>query len=302
MIDFATVVFQEELELLKVQAKSINLYCKQEPIDNIFVIINDTKDICDRVNLSWYRDLASKVRVLHCSELTNVTYDMHGWDSQQLLKLLISVKSLSKYCFVLDAKTWFVKDSMHSLLSTKDLANCVLMKMFDHFAQSAVFLSKYFDNDINHIIGPGGVPFAFHTDTVRSLVSYIEHRENKNFDEWFKEKVQYPSSITEFTLYSAYIQTNDLFQTIYSTKSNYNVINVADFQMNQIDQLMKEMHSKNTLTTSLHRNVYKFLSESQFYNWCKFLSEKNLYVSPEIAKMQLNTFRSGVHNDTGIRL
>ena len=301
MIDFATVIFNKELEFLKTQAKSISLYCTHDLVDNIFVVVNDKKEVCNLINLDWYRDFSYKVSIIHVDELTSVADDMQGWDSQQLLKLLIAARSNNVYCHVLDAKTWFVNSAI-SLMSDMGLPNCVLMKMFENFTQSAIFLSKYFNQDINQIIGPGGVPFAFHTHTVRCLIDHIETNEKQSFDLWFKNKVQYPINVTEFTLYSAFVITNKLFSKLYSEKQKHNVVNIADFQIAEFDSLLKQMHTAQTLTASIHRNVYQLLTHQQYDKWCQFLSYKKLYVSPEIAKMQLNTFRPGVYNDTGIRL
>ena len=109
MIDICTVVFREELAILKAQAQSIALRCQDLGSLNIYVVVNDTDDVVAEIDSAWWGNLASKVMVIPRSTFST-TYVDNGWLSQQVLKLLTPALSYNKYTMVLDAKTVFVKD------------------------------------------------------------------------------------------------------------------------------------------------------------------------------------------------
>jgi len=302
MIDLVVIVYKAELEFLKIQAKSLHLYFSTHLINNIYIIVNDENCLIEDIKLNWWRDLASKVKILHYSYLSDQPTSMHGWDSQQLLKILTASISNCEYSLVLDAKTWFVKSVQFTdFFDNNGRFNCTLMPLFTEFQSSKNFLSDFFQIEFNSFIGPGGVPFAFHSDTVRKMIEFIEGKTNLKFDKFFSQNVIFPNCVTEFTLYSAFVLSNKLFTTLYSGYAKFQVTNIADFEYKEINQLLQTMKSSLNLTSSIHKNTYKLMNNDQFESWCNFLTEKKLFVSPKIAQMQLNTFKLGVDNGTRIR-
>jgi hypothetical protein len=107
MIDIVTVVFKQELPILKVQAKSVDLYCKDLDIQTIFVIVNDDDSVVNLIDPGWWGSLQSQVRIIPRS-LFACQFVENGWVSQQALKLLASSLSDYTWSIVLDAKTLFV--------------------------------------------------------------------------------------------------------------------------------------------------------------------------------------------------
>jgi hypothetical protein len=79
MIDFCTVVFQEELDVLKLQAHSIERYGYDVGV--IRIILNDD---CV-VDPAWWGKWASHVKVIPRNTFGNNWCD-NGWVSQQVLK------------------------------------------------------------------------------------------------------------------------------------------------------------------------------------------------------------------------
>jgi hypothetical protein len=49
MIDLVTVVFQDELPVVQVQAQSLQRYCDAEQLGKIIVIVNDDKNELNRL-------------------------------------------------------------------------------------------------------------------------------------------------------------------------------------------------------------------------------------------------------------
>jgi hypothetical protein len=303
MIDLISVVFAEEIPLIQIQARSIDLYVPTELVDCIYIVVNDSTDICNYIQPSWWGRHKQKIKILHQNALSDLSATMHGWDAQQLLKLLMTARSKNNYAYVLDAKTWFVKPVKPELLFNEaGQANAKLMQLFDGFKSTAPFLTEFYGKSYRHIIGPGGVPFAFHTPSLRSMIQEVETKTNKAFDVFFCEAVQFPINITEFTLYSAYICSKNCFDKLYTYRQPYKVVNIAHFQTDEFEELFSQMRYQNTLTVSIHKNTYQQLSENQFQRWCQLLVDKNLFTDLENAQNQLNTFRKGVDNGAGIRL
>jgi len=303
MIDLITVVFEQEIPLIKIQARSIDLYVPPELIGSIYIIINDHKNICDLIDNSWWGKHQQKTRILHYSDFSLYPKNMHGWYSQQLLKLLAAAQAQNNYSYVLDAKTWFIKHILSwFLFDSQGKAHAELMPLFDGFKSTQPFLSEFYSKIYTNLIGPGGVPFPFHTQSLHSMINDIEKKTNKHFDEFFCETIQIPDKITEFTLYSAYVLSQNSFDKLYTYRQPYKVVNIADFQVNEFDKLLAEMQLQTTLTASIHKNLYPNLSQTQFINWCNFLVEKKLLLDLENAQNQLNIYRKGVDNGTGFRL
>src|SRR5262245_54857096 len=111
--DIVTVVFDEEIELLALQAKSIEMFGRQLSIGNIFIAINGPNenrtirrvksDVLDR-----YGDRRDQVQIVPGRELLEFPNSL-GWHSKQTLKLAIAARVRSENCLTLDAKNHWVR-------------------------------------------------------------------------------------------------------------------------------------------------------------------------------------------------
>lgn len=297
MIDLVVVVFKPEIDLLKIQAKSIEQYFPDSLLNQILVTVNDDIEVLDLIDLSWWGKYKQKVKLFHKYDFSNHADKNIGWESQQLFKILTSKNSQSPITCVLDAKTWFIKPVIREyFFNDKNKVNVALMPLFDGFKNSTSFLNEMFGIDYRHIIGPGGVPFFFHSDTLRDMINFI----GDPFDIFFCTNVKCPHEITEFTLYSAFVLAQNKFYDIYSGKQTYNVINIAHFEIDLFDDLLKKMQHPLVLTASIHLSLYNKINDQQFLDWCNFLVDKKLFSELEIAQNQLNNLRSGVDNGTRV--
>src|SRR5262245_65860 len=107
---FATVVFERECALLALQARSLRIYCPRDLIAAIIVIDNSERGLPDatcRELLAEYGDLAGIVRFVPATSVAS-TERAKGWQSQQLLKLLVANIVETERYVVLDAKNHLV--------------------------------------------------------------------------------------------------------------------------------------------------------------------------------------------------
>jgi hypothetical protein len=269
MIDIVTVVFREELPILRVQAESIDLYCQDIGIRTIFVVVNDTADLINNIDLAWWGSLSNRVRIVHRDQF-GCSFVENGWVSQQVLKVLGSSLSENQFSMILDAKTIIVKSATLELLlpGGKPIGG-------DHpipevFYPSASIVEKLFNVKLTHNGGPSGVPFMFHNNTIRSMLIEIKSRTGREFADWFQEQ----GMVTEYLLYVGYnLYLYGTMDQFYSLTHPYSVANLCRNETGIIEEKLIEMQHKDRLTVSVHRYAWAVMSAKQR------LQYKNLLVS-----------------------
>lgn len=286
MLNLITVVFKDELPLLEIQANSISQYVNSSDINSITVVVNDVDNVADLINLSWWKQYQSRVQVIPYSKW-NYTCRINGWENQQLLKLLAASESTTKWSMVLDAKTWFVKPlDTSALFDLQGRSNSGLVPIFHGFEESQHFVENYYGISMKQVVGPGGVPFIFHTETVKGLVNSVE-----DFIDFFQTSCRYPHLVTEFHLYSGYILSQyNKYDELYSEFCAYSPVNIAHWQTDDFDNLIRSMQNPETLTVSIHRKAYQHLTPDQITYWVEFLKEKHLITNKKETHDAINTY------------
>lgn len=290
VIDIVVVAYRNDIFFLELQARSISLYIDPDRIANIYVCINDDDEYCNQANPAWWGNNSHKVKIIPRSYF-GVDPTLDGWSSQQLYKLLLANQAKSTWSMCLDAKTWFVNPLQWDLIfDTQGRAKFSSFPTIPVFKSAEVFVNKYYNIDNDKVIGPGGVPFLFHTETVVEMCREIE-----NFFKFFVTYVIYPHLITEFVLYSGYVfKKYNSLNVLYSTSQHYHIINIADFEIDQYDELLQHMQDKSVLTASVHERVYKLISDDQFYTWIDFLKTRNILSQNDELVQKLNTLRQQI--------
>jgi hypothetical protein len=286
MIDLITVVFQAELPLLEIQARSISQYVNSQDINSITIVVNDTDDVADFVDPAWWGNNAERVQVIPYSRY-QYTSRVNGWENQQLIKLLAASQAGSTWSMVLDAKTWFVRKLELSQLFDQLGRACTGRNgVYAEFAASQHFVETHCGVKLTEIIGPSGVPFMFHTGTVQSLVNSV-----KDFPDWFQTALRYPHLATEFYLYSGHVlKRYGTYNTLYNKTQHYDCVNIAHYQAGEFDQLLAlAQNQSRVLTASIHRGAYPHLSQDQMQKWCSFLKDRHLIGDELLTGQRLNT-------------
>jgi hypothetical protein len=258
MIDIITVVFREELPVLKLQAKSIDLYCQDINLGLIYVIVND-----DTLNIdtAWWGSFADRVRIV-ARTAWPFQYAENGWLTQQLLKLLGAANSTNTWTMVLDAKTILVQPiDLTRIFDDSDRLNWGYFEIFPVFEPARNIVNKLFNIELKNVAGPGGVPFFFHNGTVRSMIKHVELQTNQMFADWFQQQ----GTVTEFILYSGYLEYRDTTLDVMYTRNaeTYKVCNVCHTETEIFNLKFIEMMHPDTLTVSVHRKAWTALTDIQ---------------------------------------
>jgi hypothetical protein len=285
MLDLITVVFRDELPLLKIQAQSINQYVSN--INSITVIVNDDDGVAELIDTAWWGKYSQQVKIKPYSQY-QYTSRVNGWENQQLLKLLSASEADSEWSMVLDAKTWFVKSINTKSLFTEQGQACTgIIGIFSQFLDSKQFVEEFYNIQLTQAIGPGGVPFLFHTKTVADMIRSIN-----NFPDFFQTALRYPHLTTEFYFYSGYVLSRyKSYDQLYHTTQQYNCLNIADWQANDFDSLIEKLKTTNCFhTASVHRRTYAKLTQEQILSWVLFLKSVNLVTNEKETQKLLNTY------------
>jgi hypothetical protein len=267
MMDIITVVFRDEIPVLKLQAKSIELYCQESQLGRIYVIVNDDRMDVSDLSLDWWGKFRNQVTVVHRTAW-GIDYNTNGWLTQQLLKLLATDLCTSKWSMVLDAKTLFVKP-VPVIANRPQVGMLDIYPVFDISRQQ---VNDLFGINLQKQLGPGGVPFILNNNEAQQMIKEIQQLTNKSFADWFQDQ----GMITEFILYSGYVFWKyKSYNQLYDTQQ-VSVIpcNLCHSEVASFDRKFREMQTATTV--SVHRHAWTQLPSDQQQQYQKFLQERGI--------------------------
>ena len=279
MIDICTVVFQEEIPLLKIQAQSLVLFANQIGLRNIYVVVNDDETVAQQIDPAWWGPLASHVLVVPRSTFST-EWVTDGWVSQQLWKMLAASLSYNTYTMVLDAKTILTKPLIpEELFDDTGRLRVGRLPLYPVFEPAKKIAETLFDIELTEQLGPGGVPFFFHNDTVRAMIVDVNYRTKTSFPHWFQKT----GMITEFVLYSAYVQFRyGNMDLVYSRESALKPANLCHSDISNADRLLTAFEQSSTTSVGVHRRAWTQLSQAQQQRYRLALIDKGVLAAWEL--------------------
>ena len=274
MIDIVTVVFSQEISVLQVQAQSIDHFCTDLGLKNIYIMVNDHDDLAKQIDRNWWGQFQNQVQIVPRS-MFSTNYVENGWVSQQVLKLLGTGLSNNHWSMALDAKTLVTDHMSADMFVITDcqstLGTCAINPVF---APAANIASDLFNIEVDHVIAPAGVPFFFHNLTVRQMIAQIENRNGQHFPEWFQQQ----GMLTEFVLYSGYVQYKhkNLNSMYLGTTTQKLCNNICHSEVGLFDTKLNSVLDQRSMTMGVHRNAWTQLSPSQQQDYVAYLQSLGL--------------------------
>jgi len=274
-LSLVTVVYEQELDLLQMQAQSMAFRFKPEHVQEVVVLVNDENSLVDRIDPLWFGHLRPKVRIMTRESLNYwPAGGISGWQSQQVMKLLGVAASQADWCMVLDAKTWFVKNYDPFLIFDGNRAKFGPMPSVPEvFQKGQKYLEQLFGITDSVSISPGGVPNLMKPSVVRDMMSDIEQLTGTGFISWFEENCQNRTNfVTEFVCHSVYVcYKYGGIDKLYAGNQLISAFNLADWQIDQFDSWYGSIHKSKAFTVSIQAKAFLLLSEEQKAKWKKFL-------------------------------
>lgn len=280
MIDIITVVFEPEIPVLRAQAQSLALYGQKLGIRNIYVVLNDSETIAAQIDPAWWGPLANTVLVIPRTAFSTAFVD-NGWVSQQVLKLLTAAMSYNTYSMIMDAKTILVHElDPAKFISSTGQIHTGLMDIYPVFEPSRKIVNALFDIELTEQLGPGGVPFIMHNDTVRMMIAEVTMRTQQSFPVWFQQQ----GVLTEFLLYSGFVQfLCGALSVLYSRTNRLGTpCNVSHDEVGIWQQKFQQMCSKDTVTVSVHRGAWTQLDSKQQQQYRDLLIEHGIEAAADL--------------------
>ena len=206
-LTFVTVVFDAELELLELQARSLRRHVSREMVGEIVVIDNSRRGLGQRRERSLreqYGHHAPSVRILRPREVADIPVTT-GWYAQQVMKLMVADQIASDSYVVLDAKNhlvrslepdFFVSDDGRLRTSKQSFASHRLRPDLERTLE-------YFELPVDANVGaftPTITPFVLRTDLVRAMVRDVSARAGRPFPAEFLR-----ARLLEFFAYASWI-------------------------------------------------------------------------------------------------
>jgi len=278
MIDIVTVVFEQEISILRAQAQSIALNCQRIGIRNIYEVLNDSETIASQIDPSWWGPLANSVLVIPRTAFSTPFVE-NGWVSQQVLKLLAASMSYNTYSMILDAKTIFVRElDLKNIVNEQGQILTGQVSIQPVFEPSKKIVQELFDISMTNQAAPAGVPMFWHNDTVRMMIAEVTLRTKTPFPIWFQQQ----GMVTEFILYSGFVQflCGDI-GVLYNKHNSFgSVVNISHDETDQWDIKISKMNKPDTVTVSIHRGAWAKITPHQRQEY------KNLLISRGIEAAQ----------------
>lgn len=210
-LTFATVVFEAELVLLELQARSLAMHLDPDCVAQIIVLDNTALGIRRKQMQSLrraYGGLSHCVTFIRVPTLANMR-GVSGWRSQQVAKLVVSRQLSTKKYVVLDAKNHLVRAAnFHTFVNDDGRVHVGLHPYEGHPLRDSLATTISFlggsDEDVSNCLERFPItatPFVFHTDLVGQCIAFVEERTGEPFAAAFEA-----AKLLEFFAYSGWVK------------------------------------------------------------------------------------------------
>lgn len=213
-MEFVTVVYNLEAQMLRLQARSIQHFASADLVTGLHIILNEDEPAALRSAIESFADqeygwAAKRLHFWNARELEpDIDPNIRGWRRQQSLKLAIAENISASRYIVLDAKNHFIKPAGPDLFYTHD-------GRFRSFtARRTGLLQNHLRNCLRYFtlsesladgrVMPATTPYGLYSPIVRALRHTISTREAMSFAEFFHSPKR---DMTEFFLYYAFLQS-----------------------------------------------------------------------------------------------
>lgn len=304
-LTLVTVVFEPEIPLLALQARSLSRFVANGDFAKIIVIDNTARGMSIRATrnlLVAYGRWEAKVEILRPATIANLP-PCRGWIGQQVLKLLVHEHVNSEFYLVLDAKNhWQRPTTQASFVNPDGRSRGALHGYRQHaLRNSLVRVLEYLDVDSELWLDRFPVthtPVVLSVDVVRQLVAGIAERSGRSFAEEFVR-----ADLTEFFLYGGWIVATSgrLDQYIDGTVIRSSNVWPSGSSRSGFDHTIEEARRGDSPFLSIHRKALVKVDRYSAAVVADYWTELGLFESKRKALQFIATFKLRYVSSMSIR-
>jgi hypothetical protein len=269
-----------EMPLLKLQARSLSRYLDRSLLHEILIVDNSVDGELDVKQLMpQYGGLP--VRIIKTPQVVSIPKKVHGWFTQQIVKLMVAKHVTTERYLILDTKNHLTRSFGAGELEAPDgrlrtgwyaYGNHTLKRYLLHCCD---YLKVDPELVMNRFI-PTTPPFTMITSLTRQLIGSIETREKRPFAETFVK-----NELTEFFLYGTYVASIGKKLEDYYKFDNWMGTNLWKEYDNK---RMQEIIHHPGIFFAVHRRCFKNMDDNTIDDLAKLWHNCHLFASYHDAK------------------
>jgi len=295
-MDIVTVVYRADVALLKLQARSIRKFFRPRDIGTIIIAVNEMAPertysaLKDQV-VEEYGELIRQVEILPASHLMRPRVNASGWQTQQSLKVLVSSFVNAKHYLVLDAKHHFIRPVTIANFLDRSSGKMRSFRLTSHGALGVHLKSalEYFALEPREYTLPATAPYVMLTSAARTLVSYVEDREQETFDDFMHQRGR---QMTEFYLYYAFLEAQlggaDAHYK-YGARGAVQISARHPSTQEKVDAALETLREDKIVCFGLHKTRAPGLTESNVSVITDLWTTQGLFATTEDARAYFDT-------------
>lgn len=213
-IDFALVVFGKEVPLLRLLARSFDIFGAD--VGRIYIMINDEDGsaVAQRLHaeiIPLFGRFAEHVTVIDGRDVPGNSSRRVGYQAQQALKLAVSGYIAGRTYVCIDAKNHFLASFDAGSWVSPDgrarMRRLQIAKPHQGYLRCSMMTFGIQDYDVGVPAAPTVTPYVMRTEVARRVVSHVEQKYKMPIFEYLETKEG--RWRTEFFLYYAALSTSD---------------------------------------------------------------------------------------------
>ena len=295
-VTLVTVVFEPELPLLLLQARSMSRYLEPDFVAGILVIDNTARGIPPRLwssILGEYGALAPVARLLRADDVA-VVPRATGWNSQQVLKLAIARSIDTDRYITLDAKNHFIRPSGRADFEAPDGRPYGNFHGYEKHPLRPAFerVFRYLSLDPEASVGhftATATPFVHFTAPTVELQDYVEGRSGTSFAEAFIAE-----RFTEYFLSSAWLVAQGaILDEVYDPAGiECPAVWPKGASIAGVRAMIDAVEAKDPALVSVHRTPLARMDRPGTAALVDFWVQHGLFASPRAARSFVRRYRA----------
>lgn len=289
-LTLVSVVFEAEVRLLEVQARSFAKYLDPECCHSIFILDNSAFGLrahTRRRLSSFYGNLADKVTYIRVKDMVT-TRGADGWRSQQAAKLLIARRVPTAHYVVLDAKNHLIDPvAFSSFLARDGRAHTGFHSYRTHSLKDSLTRTmRYLGAEQGQIEAAldrfpvTATPFVFQTSLVTQMINWLEEASGRKFETTFEDE-----KLMEFFTYSGWVDLHGpgLATVMDGTAIQSPTVWPRDAHAEGVSQTFEHAQRVDAAFFGVHRQVFARAPVTVLRMVAAWWAEKGLYEDQEQA-------------------